>query len=168
MNVTFKSDGSISSFNASSGQTVNDIIGIEAVFGSLGHDQITGSDDDIPFTLQTEPGLQDPATAQQTIIKAIESGKTDMVFRILDGDTVEDRRFETSKITGFRTELGCVDAVKVERIRDNSKRYTIAWYAPGAGYALLRLDHGKQAEDDNSLRIKRLVVDGVWVHRRRP
>ena len=122
--------------------------------------KITGRDDGEEFELEAEPGLQDPGSFQLTLHDTLDAGEQSFEIRMLDGAEIQDRKFVAEDVDGFTTSIGCTDTIKVDRVRENSKRYTTAWYAPSAGHTLVRLDHGKRGDKTNSMRLERLTIDG--------
>ncbi len=124
---------------------------------------VSGVEDGDPFELETESGLHDPASLQFALINAFRTGQQPLEFRILDGAAIEDHKFGFEPVKGYSTALGCADGVKAERIRVNSSRYTTSWHASSAAFTLVRLDHGKHGEANNSLRLERLNIDGQTI-----
>jgi hypothetical protein len=122
--------------------------------------RIAGSSEDGPFELATEAGLRDPVTRQVTLMDALAEERQTLEFRVLDGPVIEDRNFKSEAAPGYTTAIGCTDAVKVDRIRPGSNRYTTSWHVSSAAFTLVRLDHGKRGEKSNSMRLERLSIDG--------
>lgn len=122
--------------------------------------RVTGNKNGEHFEIETESGLQDPASLQLTLRNALSRDGRVLEYRMLDGAVIETMQFSSEDEQEFNTQIGCTDTVKVERIRANSKRYTTAWYASSAEYVLVRLDHGKTGEARNSMRLERLIIDG--------
>jgi hypothetical protein len=124
---------------------------------------VSGIDDNEPFELETETGLQDPATFQLTLIQALNGGHQSIDADILDGADITERKYTFSAAKDLSTPIGCTSAIKVDRIRANSNRYTTSWHAPSAGYTVVRLDHGKKGDKTNSMRLERLTINGEAV-----
>ena len=72
-------------------------------------------------------------------------------------------RYRISAPESLTTALGCLQAQRVERIRENSKRYTRVWYAIELGYVAVRLEHGKYDGDHMEMRIESLQLDGKTI-----
>jgi len=124
---------------------------------------ISGNKDGDSFEIEAEPAVQDPATLQMTLRDALSRNLLPLEFRMLDGNAIEDQKFVSETEDGHKTQIGCTDTVKVDRVRENSNRYTTAWYATSADYITIRLDHGKRGDTNNSMRLERLTVDGEAV-----
>ena len=127
------------------------------------HNRISGTKDGEVFDIESEAGLHDPATLQLTLRVALNRQQEPLEFRMLDGNTIEDRKFVSELDDGHKTSIGCTDTVKVDRVRANSNRYTTAWHATTADYIMVRLDHGKRGDDKNSMRLERLTIAGETV-----
>ncbi|HDZ56239.1 MAG TPA: DUF3108 domain-containing protein [Pseudomonas xinjiangensis] len=125
---------------------------------------VTGEYKGEQFTLDTEPGLLDKTTYQLALQRDLMAGKTDMHYRVVDGDDIEDYYFRVTGEDRVTTRVGQFNAVEVERVREaGSKRQTTLWFAKDWQYLLVRL---KQIETDGQqyqIMLKEATLDGEAV-----
>lgn len=122
---------------------------------------VTGEYKKREFSLATEPGLLDKTTYQLALQRDLLAGKTDMHYRVVDGDQVDDYQFRVVGEKRVTTRAGQFDAVEVERVREaDAKRQTKLWFAKDWQYLLVRL---KQIETDGQqyqIMLKEATLDG--------
>jgi hypothetical protein len=78
----------------------------------------------------------------------------DLNYTVIDDG--KKRKFNFS-ITGqeiLQTELGYMNAIKLERIRKNGKKRTVIWLAPEFEYIVLKITHEKRGELNYEMNIK--------------
>ena len=61
------------------------------------------------------------------------------------------------------TALGCLETTRVRRIRENSKRTSMVWYANDHNYVPVLMQHSKKKGNDFRLKIISLDVNGLPV-----
>lgn len=126
---------------------------------------VRSTHDDGEDVLALGPGTVDPASVALTQRVGLMAGETAWTLDVVDKDEIEAQRFE-AKPERIDTVIGCLDAVRVEKIRGpESSRYTRTWYAVDHGYAAVRAEHGKRDGDHMETRITALTVDGEPVNR---
>lgn len=119
-------------------------------------------EDDLPL----EPGVVDQTAVGLVIQWGLVRGETEWALRVLDEDEIEDELFRVIAQERVQTGLGCLDAVRVDKIRAaNSKRYTRTWYARDYDYAPVRIEHGKQGGDHFESQLLELVLEDQSVPR---
>jgi hypothetical protein len=84
-------------------------------------------------------------------------------FQMVEEDKIDEQNFRILDPERMETSLGCLRTVVVEKIRENSKRYTRAWHAPELDFIEVRMEHGKTDGNHLEMRITELTVDGVAV-----
>lgn len=98
------------------------------------------------FELPLEDGLLDKVSYQYVLQRDLKAGKTEMHYRVVDGDDIEDYVFRVTGEQRVTTRVGQFDAVEVERVREEgARRQTTLWFAKDWQYLLVRL---KQIETD--------------------
>jgi hypothetical protein len=60
----------------------------------------------------------------------------------------------------FNSALGCLRATRVRRVRENSKRTSMVWYANDHNYVPVLMHHSKKKGNKLELQIISLNVDG--------
>jgi hypothetical protein len=78
----------------------------------------------------------------------------------VDEDEIDEHLYATSGSDALSTAVGCFEVVQLQRVRENSKRYSRGWYAPALHYFPLRVRHGKEGGSDFDLRIRQLSLGG--------
>ncbi|MCA1768321.1 MAG: DUF3108 domain-containing protein, partial [Idiomarina sp.] len=53
---------------------------------------------------------------------------------------------------------GEVEAIKVERIRDNNRRQTFFWFAPELNYVMVKMQQFKEGEEQATMSLKSLSM----------
>lgn len=116
--------------------------------------------------LPLSPGTLDPGSIGLRIRLGLLAGERAWSIDMVDEDKIETQRFEAQPVTRIDTALGCLEAVRVDRIRDpESTRYTQTWYAVDLAYAPVRATHGKQDGEHIETRLTSLALDGEPVKR---
>jgi hypothetical protein len=113
------------------------------------------------FTLPTEPGLLDKTTYQLALQRDLLAGKTDMHYRVVDGDNIDDYHFRVAGERRVTTRAGQFDAVEVDRVREEgSKRQTTLWFAKDFNYLLVRLMQTETDGQEYRIMLKEATMDG--------
>ena len=100
-----------------------------------------------PFKLALEEGLLDPLGYQLQLLQDIKSGKREMTYRVLDGNSIDTDRFAVIDGENMSTGSEQRTTLKAEKVREDSKRQTFMWFSPEQDLLLVRL---KQVEPDGS------------------
>lgn len=117
--------------------------------------------------LPLEAGVVDQTALGLVIQWGLVRGETEWALRVLDEDEIEDQLFRVITEEPVQTGLGCLDAVRVDKIRAaESKRYTRTWYARDYNFAPVRIEHGKEGGDRFESRLQELVLENEAVPRR--
>jgi hypothetical protein len=113
------------------------------------------------FTLPIEPGLLDKTTYQLALQRDLMAGRTEMTYRVVDGDDIDEYEFKVVGDDRVTTRAGQFDAVQVERVRDpDSKRQTTLWFAKDWNYLLVRLSQVETDGQHYRIMLKEATVDG--------
>lgn len=107
----------------------------------------TGHHEGDRFSLKLEEGALDPMGYQLQLHQDIRAGKREMVYRVIDEGDYDTDRFAVIDEEILDTDQGRIATVKAEKVRDDSKRQTLMWFAPEQEYLLIRL---LQVEPDGS------------------
>jgi len=125
---------------------------------SIAHDS---SDD--PLVLDMTEDTLDPLSLKLEMRHRLARPDSQLHFQMVEEDEIDVQRFRLLPSEWMETSLGCLLTVPVEKIRDNSKRYTRAWHAPDLGYIEVRMEHGKTGGNQIEMRITELSIDGADV-----
>ena len=111
--------------------------------------------------LELRPGVVDEAGIGLRVRAGLARGEDDWHLLVVDEDEIEEQHFAVRAIERIQTSLGCLEAYRVEKIRDpTSKRYTRTWYAAEHDFVPVRIEHGKQGDDHMESRIIEITVGG--------
>tara|TARA_R100001198_G_scaffold55568_1_gene31533 strand:- start:2927 stop:3709 length:783 start_codon:yes stop_codon:yes gene_type:complete len=126
--------------------------------------QVTGTYKGESFSLPTEPGLLDKTTYQLALQADLAAGKTDMTYRVVDGDEIEEYAFRVVGEERVTTKAGQFDAVEVERVREpDARRETTLWFAKDWNYLLVRLSQIETDGQHYQIMLKEATVNGQTV-----
>lgn len=130
--------------------------------------QVLGSDRGTPIRLPLNRGLLDKSTYQLALQYDVAAGKKSMSYQVVDGDEVETYDFRVLGEEVVSTQVGSVDAVKVERVRDptQSNRKTVLWFAKDWNYLLVRLHQVEKDGKEYQIMLKDGTVDNKPVEGR--
>jgi hypothetical protein len=116
------------------------------------------------FSLPLEEGLLDKVSYQFALQRDLLAGKTEMHYRVVDGDDVEDYSFRVTGEQRVTTRVGQFDAVEVERVRDEgARRQTTLWFAKDWQYLLVRLNQVETDGQHYQIVLKEATIDGETV-----
>ncbi|WP_235906806.1 DUF3108 domain-containing protein [Pseudomonas saliphila] len=122
---------------------------------------VTGDHKKERFTLPTEPGLLDKTTYQLALQRDLMAGKTDLRYRVVDGDDIEEYQFRVVGEERVTTRVGQFDAVEVERVREpDADRETTIWFAKDWQYLLVRLNQIETDGQHYQIVLKEATLDG--------
>ncbi|HLA30359.1 MAG TPA: DUF3108 domain-containing protein [Pseudomonas sp.] len=124
--------------------------------------QVLGNDRDTAIRLPLNRGLLDKSTYQLALQYDVAAGKKSMSYQVVDGDEIETYDFRVLGEETVSTEVGSVDAIKVERVRDptQSSRKTVLWFAKDWNYLLVRLHQVEKDGKEYQIMLKDGTVDG--------
>lgn len=130
--------------------------------------QVLGNDRGTPVRLPLNRGLLDKSTYQLALQYDVAAGKKSMSYQVVDGDDIETYDFRVLGEEVVSTEVGSVDAIKVERVRDptQSSRKTVLWFAKDWNYLLVRLHQVEKDGKEYQIMLKDGMVDGKPVEGR--
>lgn len=86
-----------------------------------------------------QPGTADRYGSGISIAAKLAQGATDFSLPIAYPDGVRQWRFRAVGKETVTTPAGTVQALKIERVRDDDDRTTVSWHDPARNYAIVRL-----------------------------
>ena len=134
----------------------------DASFDWAGQSVATRTEDG-DFTLEIAVGTEDPLSLTLALGQALAAGETAITVQVVDEDTIDSHLYRRGDTTFLQTALGCLEVVPLERIRENSSRYSTGWYATELNYVPVRLLHGKRDGKEFEMRVRSLDIDGTPV-----
>ncbi len=87
--------------------------------------------------------ILDQLSTQLALQQDIANGKKQMSYRVIEDDLIETYQFKVVANEVIETPIGKINAVKVERIRNenHNKRQTFIWFAKDWNYTVVQLYH---------------------------
>lgn len=108
-------------------------------------------------------GAMDPFSLSLNIGSYLDQDQARMTVNIIEEDEVENHLYQADLEEPFDTVLGCLRTTRVKRIRENSKRTSLAWYANDHSYIPVRMEHFRKNGKGLSMQIISLEVAGQAV-----
>jgi hypothetical protein len=106
------------------------------------------------------PGAVDPLSLTLALRSSLAQGLSQFVLNVIDENEMDQHDFKTDEPEDLVTAFGCYKSVKVTRVRENSSRYSIGWYAESLDFMPVKLIHGKEGGNEFELRITQLLING--------
>ena len=111
--------------------------------------------------LELQPGVIDENAIGLRIRTGLLRGENDWHLLAVDEDEIEQEHFTVQKVERIQTALGCLEAHRVDKIRDpSSKRYTRTWYARDLDFVPVRVEHGKKGDEHVESRLVGMTLEG--------
>ncbi len=118
----------------------------------------TGKDGETQLSLTD--GAMDPFSLSLNIRSLLVENQTQMTLEVIDKDIVDREVYSADPDALFNSALGCLRATRVRRVRENSKRTSMVWYANDHNYVPVLMHHSKKKGNKLELQIISLNVDG--------
>ena len=165
----------ISSLESSSGSLVNQHFRPESFKHSS---SIAGNKDEWEATFDWEQDLvstrheegdssfalagteMDPLSLTMKIRENLALGLEQFTLDVVDEDEISHQDYKAGSPEDFASDLGCLRTIPVERVRENSKRYSTGWYAESLQFIPVRVVHGKRGGKEFEMKITSLTLDG--------
>ncbi|MEE4217377.1 MAG: DUF3108 domain-containing protein [Xanthomonadales bacterium] len=127
-------------------------------------DQVTiVHDGNASHTLPLRGSALDPLTMKLEIRRRLSDPDPHLSFLMVEEEQIDTQNFKLLEAEWLETSLGCMETTPIEKIRQNSRRYTRAWHAPAYGNIEVRIEHGKTGGDHMEMRITELSFGGVLI-----
>jgi len=121
---------------------------------------ISTSHEDGTSRLPLSGPVTDPLALTMVIRENLLQGLQQFGLDVVDADEIDHHQYRTGASEEFSTPLGCLRTVPVERIRENSKRYSTGWYAETLHFIPVRIVHGKRGGKEFEMKIRHLELNG--------
>lgn len=114
-------------------------------------------DRDDPLVLEMVGRSLDPLSLKLEMRRRLSQPGAPLRFQMVEEDEIDEQNFRLLPPERMETSLGCLRTAPVEKIRENSKRYTRAWHAPDLDFIEVRMEHGKIGGNHLEMRITELA-----------
>lgn len=92
--------------------------------------------------------IYDEASVIEKLRLDVAAGKSQFEYHLIDEEGHPDTyRFATMGKQTISTPYGTLKTIKVERLRDSSRRQTYFWFAPELNYLLVQMQQFKEGEE---------------------
>jgi hypothetical protein len=108
-------------------------------------------------------GAVDPFSLFLNISSYLAEKQPQIAVEVVDEDEIENHVYRADLEEPVQTALGCLATTRVKRIRENSKRTSMAWYANDYNYIPVQLQHFKKKGKGLEMRVISLDVAGLAV-----
>jgi len=115
-------------------------------------------DRDDPLVLEMVGQSLDPLSLKLEMRRRLSQPGSPLQFQMVEEDEIDEQNFRLLPVEWMETSLGCLRTVPVEKIRENSKRYTRVWHAPDLEFIEVRVEHGKLGGNNLEMRITELTL----------
>ncbi len=116
-----------------------------------------------PWQMDIPPRALDKLVVTLALMQDLEQGLQEMEYAIADGGNLKTYGFRVVGKERIQTAAGTYDTLKLERVREDNKRYTALWCAPNLHYLPVRI---QQRETDDSLLTSELLSVSDSLQRR--
>ena len=122
-------------------------------------------EDDEQWQLSIKPGIVDKLSFQLLLRQALAGKQSgEMEIQMVDTDEIESHVYRITGSELVETELGVLDCLKVERIRDpGSERRTTFWLAKDWDLLLVKFEQTRGSDPETELLLEKAVVAGQVV-----
>ena len=108
-------------------------------------------------------GANDPFSLSLNIGSHLARNQDVMNVYVVEEDKIEEQRYQVDNQELLDTGLGCLETTRVKRIRDNTKRTSLFWYANEYDFVPVQIRHTKKKGNDFRLEIISLNVAGLEI-----
>ncbi len=113
--------------------------------------------------LPMDGGSNDPFSLSLNLSSQLAENPSEILASIIDEDEIEQHVYQVQPREKLDTPLGCINTVPLKRIRENSKRVSLGWYAQNYNLVPVRMWHKNKKGNTLELTIATLQIDGVTV-----
>ena len=103
--------------------------------------RITNSIDDSSWQMPTAPKVMDKLLYQLAIMYDLEAGKEPLHYMVADGGKTKNYNFEIIGEEIINTPLGNLEAIKLVRLRPNSRRKSTLWCAKKLEFLPIKVEN---------------------------
>lgn len=103
-----------------------------------------------------QSGAIDRNLVTVALMSALKSGAHDLDFRVADKDQLSDQHYVVGGREILALPAGKIEAVRVDRQRENSQRTTTSWFAPQRGFLPVQIEQVEKNGETITLRLVEL------------
>lgn len=131
--------------------------GIHVAFDS-DNKQVKDAEADVALPVKWHDALMDEASMlEQLRYDLQQSDAKEFSYRLVDDKgEYDEQKFIRGEVETFTVPYGEVKGLRVERIRENSRRETTYWFAPELNYVLVKMQQRKEGDEVATLLLEHL------------
>jgi hypothetical protein len=118
------------------------------------------SKDDKTKSVAIDSGLLDVITHKLQLRRDLQSGKEILSYPVISRGKLKQYVYQVIANEVLETAIGPLNTVKVQRVREDSKRQTIIWLATDWDYLAVRLEQ-KENGDSHQMKILNGKIDNL-------
>lgn len=130
------------------------------------HSRVMNDVESTPWEMDIPVGTLDKLLYQLQMRDDLKSAHTTdspwptLTYQIADGGRLKQYEFQVLGMESVKTDVGKIDAVKVQRLRKDKDRVTTIWLAPDYDFLLVRLLQQEENGEGFELLLKQADFDG--------
>ena len=110
----------------------------------------------VPVNIE-QHSMDEAANVEQLRLDVQNQAQTDFVYNVIDEKGQADElRFQRVGEEVLTLPYGEITAVKVQRVRENSRRETDYWFAPELGYVLVKMAQREDGDEVATLQLSHI------------
>jgi len=111
------------------------------------------SDGKNTYTAKLEPGAMDRNLVTVALMASLKENAQELRFRVVDKDRVAQQSYRAGGRETLSLPGGALDAVRVERQREDNSRSTISWFAPQRSWLPVQIEQVEKNGETITLRL---------------
>lgn len=108
--------------------------------------RVTGTAEGVAIGVPAEPGLQDAASIQASVLLQLRGGAEPGLVAMIEKDQIKYYRYTLLRHERLATALGALDTVVYRSTRDGSGRETLVWYAPSLDWVTVKAEQRRDGK----------------------
>jgi hypothetical protein len=105
------------------------------------------------WTAPLQGSAMDRNLVTVALMAELKSGAHDLTFHVVDKDKVAEQRYTQSAHETLSLPAGNIDAVRVERQRDDNSRTTTSWFAPQRNWLPVQIEQVEKNGETITMRL---------------
>jgi len=120
---------------------------------TFSQDKITSVYKNKTVELNTQPDMLDPQLYQLVMQQQLIAGHKEFDYQVIHRSKQVNYKFKIVGTEELSLPYGKVEAIKLERVRQSSRRKTLLWVAPSLNYTMVKLTQFKDGKEQADLQL---------------
>ena len=105
------------------------------------------------WTAPLQPGAMDRSLVTIALMSALKAHSSLLAFPVVDKDRIDEQHYAQTASETLSLPAGSIDAVRVERQRDEGSRTTTSWFAPQRGFLPVQIEQTEKNGETITMRL---------------